>query len=854
VLLSQRKRKTGRLFETFQEIKMNPIQKLCVQQAGEPTVLQGNIAFAVGCVRAGIHAVDGYPGTPSTEVIDKGLSFVQDMICVGWSVNEAVAVGMGHGHSLSGSDCVVTMKIPGLFQAGDAVSSSAFFNAERGALVYYIASDFTPSSTQHLVDPRPFLKSCFMPVLEPRNHQEMHEAAELAADTARRFNSPVAIIASGTLCHSEGLVRLNPLKKREKVELSAPLKTFNTLPVIARKDYDVTVKTRLPALIEMVESSPLNTREKGSGKIGVITYGVSDIMVREMKLSLGVDIDILSLGFTFPLPIRLIRKFYDSIAGPVYVVEDGYRYLQDELERNGMAVQGKEMTDTLTEWTPELIAARMGYSSQAPAERDIEPLMRPPMICAGCPYRLFGEEVRLLKKKKKLETVFGDIGCNTLLYFMDAVDTNLCMGASEPNRAGYVLSSPGKVSRCISLLGDGTECHSGMDGTRNSLFRKVPGVKVVLDNNWTAMTGGQPGPTSPENLAGQPNTFDLQGSLKAHGAEVIVVNGYDRKAIKKALPAALEDAEDGVFTTLVVTGTCIRKMTRSAYGTVMTVDEEACKRCGLCQICPGIQADREGLPSYNNFCTGCVSQGSACAQMCPTGALIPAEKSTATVKEKVDRIAPPRDVVLPPLDTLALPKKLSVAIRGVGGQGNLFFGRVLTRLAFLAGYGDTNVVKGETHGMAQMGGPVISTFSCGKVCSPHLPAGTADCLVSMELSEILRPGFTHMLRPGGTILLAKTRVYPYGIDEKSYPSRERILESLEGFKVVEVDVLQRAIDLGDETGRSANVVMIGALSTLAPFSYFPVEYWLQALKNVSPKDSVWAANHAAFNSGREMMS
>ncbi len=115
---------------------MNPIKKICTQDAGTPTVLQGNIAFAAGCVRSGIHAVDGYPGTPSTEVIDKGLSQVQDMITVAWSVNEATAAAMGHGHSLGGNDCIVTMKIPGLFQAGDPFTSGAVFNDDRGAVVY----------------------------------------------------------------------------------------------------------------------------------------------------------------------------------------------------------------------------------------------------------------------------------------------------------------------------------------------------------------------------------------------------------------------------------------------------------------------------------------------------------------------------------------------------------------------------------------------------------------------------------------------------------------------------------------------------------------------------------------------
>ena len=152
-------------------MKNNEFKTLCLADPGEKVVLQGNIAFAVGCVRAGIHCADGYPGTPSSEVIDRGLSQVQDMIKVGWSVNEAVAVGVAFGHTLGGEDSVVTMKIPGLFQAGDLFTSSAFFGDPKGALIYYIASDFVPSATQHVIDPRYLFKSTMLPVLEPKDHQ-----------------------------------------------------------------------------------------------------------------------------------------------------------------------------------------------------------------------------------------------------------------------------------------------------------------------------------------------------------------------------------------------------------------------------------------------------------------------------------------------------------------------------------------------------------------------------------------------------------------------------------------------------------------------------------------------------------
>jgi indolepyruvate ferredoxin oxidoreductase alpha subunit len=829
----------------------NSVRQLCEAPAGQAEILQGNMAFATGCVRGGLHAADGYPGTPSSEVIDKGLAHVQDLIKVGWSVNEAVASAVGHGHSMAGRDCVVTMKIPGLFQAGDIFTSGALFVLERGALVYYIASDFTPSSTQHTIDPRYLFKSCFVPVFEPRNHQEMHESAALAAEISRAYRTQVVVMPNGNLCHSEGLIHLMPIQKREPVQMPESLKSFNVLPNVARKNYDVVMTERMPALMKMVEESPLNKWEKGSGKIGVITYGIGDMYVREVKESLGADIDILSLAFTNPLPMKLIRDFCESIHGQIFVIEDGYRYLQEVVENMGFRVDGKEPFSKLTEWSPALVAEKLGLMSHEQKQNAVA-IPRPPVICAGCPYRLFAEEIALQKKKKAVDVVFGDIGCNTLLYFMNALDTGLAMGASEAERMGYVLSRPEQAGRCISLIGDGTECHSGLDATRNAVYRNVPGVKVILDNSWTAMTGGQSSPTSPENMAGEKIRFDLPESLKAHGAKVVTVGAYDKKNVRKSLKAALADAANGVFTTLVVNdGVCVQKVSASSQR--VYVEPEACKQCNVCLICPGIELDENGIPVVNNLCTGCGGSAPACVQSCPYNVLKVVDLKDLNLPAAPSFAEPPQEIAIPAVPKENFPARLSVAIRGVGGQGNLFFGSVLSKLASFAGYDETNIIKGETHGMAQMGGPVISTFACGNVSSPVLLPGTADCLIVMEKSEVLRPDFLEMLKPGGTVVLADTKIVPQGLPEDQYPTDEQIHACLSQYHVVEVDVLGKALELGDRTGRTANVVMMGILSVLPPFDSFPPEMWLAALKKANSKPIVWAANYVAFNAGRDAL-
>ena len=830
------------------------IRELCEEKENTPYVVQGNIAFASGCVRAGIDAVEGYPGTPSTEVIDKGLAKVQDKIHVGWAVNEAVAASMGVGVSLAGKDAVVTMKIPGVFQAGDVFTSASSYSVERGGLVFYIASDFTPNSTQHLVDPRYLYKSCFLPVFEPRNHQEMHDAAKIAVEISREFKTAAVVHASGLLCHSEGLIRLMPQEKRPEAPVG-DFKAMNSLPGNARKSFDRIMDERMPKLQAYVDNSPLNKEYEGAGKKGVITYGSGALYMEEYRAVVDSTVDVLSLAFTNPLPMEKIKAFVRRIraqGGEVYVLEDGYRFVEESCLMAGLSVIGKSVYTKTTEWNFAGIVEFLGGKCEK-MQADVMPMPRPPMICAGCPYRLVGILLSRLRKQDKIDAIFGDIGCNTLLYFMNASDTCLAMGASESMRAGYVAVKPEKQGRVVSLLGDGTECHTGLDATRNSLFHHIGGLKIILDNEWIAMTGGQASPTSPVNLGGQASPFNLVQALEAEGAECLVADAYNYKELQVKLKEALEKASHGdKLIVLIIKGTCIRKVPAGEKKARPELDPAKCISCGSCLICPGIHFDDKKKPVWNNLCTSCASGSAVCMQMCPKGAIQQADKEIAMkcAGQKECLLIAPQEIICEEVKRENLPKRLSLAIRGVGGQGNLFFGKVLARLAFLAGYGNENIVKGETHGMAQMGGPVISTFACGYAYSPELAPFSADCLIVMEKSEVLRPGFLSMLKKGGTVILAETKVLPQGQSMKSYPADTAIDNALKDFQVLHADVLAKALSLGDKQGKCANVVMLGMLSKTAPFSSIPESIWLKALKGLSPKPEIWEINYKAFMLGR----
>ncbi len=825
--------------------------------AGTAYIMQGNAAFALGVIHAGYHAATGYAGTPSTEVIDRTLAHAQNVMKVGWSVNEAVAVSTGVGHAIAGDDALVTMKIPGVFQAADAITTSAFFSGDSGALVIFAATDYVPASTQHVIDSRHFFASSRLPVLEPRNHQEMYDISRAAADLSRKYNTPIIILASGILCHSEALIRTNNPRKIEKRKLPDTLHDWMLLPTIARQNYNNTTRERIPEIQKWAETSELISESKGTDDWGIIVCGNTEGIVREALNGLNLNPSILSLGITNPIPQKRISEFCNRLSGKIFVIEDGDRFLEEKIRLLGLNIVGKDDQSVLTIWTPENVVEYFTKHLDLPESPKIqipnlEPLPRPPSICPGCSYKAFALSVARLKRQKKIYASFGDIGCSTLLFFNNALDTVSCMGASDPMRQGFVLSRPDMAHKVISVIGDSTECHSGMDGTRNAIFRNIPGVKVILDNYSTAMTGQQPAPSSKENLSGQPIQFNLHKAIESEGGRTVVVDAYNVKEVDKALKEALKLAEEKVFTTLILEGECIHNIEKSKLTRDLEFDYDNCKNCDLCNICPGIETDDEKTPSFTSLCSNCASSSQVCLQQCPFDAI---KLINENGKNNIDipLIEIPTFAKPVKMDISKLPESLKIAIRGIGGQGNLFFGKVLTEVAMRTPYADTHIIKGDTLGMAQLGGSVISTFSCGNVFSSNLAPHSTDVLVVMEQSEVLRPGFIDLLKPDGTIILNKFSALPINAKKEDYPNIKSIKKVLNQYKIININANQIALDMNDKSGISTNVIIIGLLSMIDPFSKIPTEIWQSSILELSPNDYFKSMNLSAYFRGRELL-
>jgi indolepyruvate ferredoxin oxidoreductase beta subunit len=183
----------------------------------------------------------------------------------------------------------------------------------------------------------------------------------------------------------------------------------------------------------------------------------------------------------------------------------------------------------------------------------------------------------------------------------------------------------------------------------------------------------------------------------------------------------------------------------------------------------------------------------------------------------------------------------NVSLVGVGGQGILLTSDILALAAMHAGL---DVKKSEIHGMSQRGGSVISQVRFGtKVCSPIVPDGESDILVAFERTEALR--YAHLAKPGAKILVNDMERIPVTVSSGLQPPARDVNQRLAAYPGL---MLINANPLAVKAGnlRAANVVVMGALSTLVPFDE---EHWQAAMRQRIPTELL-DVNLRAFDLGR----
>jgi len=447
-------------------------------------LLSGDEAIALAARHAGVALMTGYPGTPSTEIVE---SFVQLGGKGQWAPNEKVAFEVAIGASFGKARTMVTMKHVGLNVAADPLFTAAYAQIE-GALVVVSADDPGMASSQNEQDNRHYAVAAGVPMLEPSDSQEAYEYTRLAIEISERWLTPVLLRLTTRVCHSKTVVHswiagsdFPEAAYTPKIALRVMIPA-NARPAHRR------LRGKLTEMAHWNEAEGPHRLIGGSSSLGIICSGVSFMHVREA----APDASVLKLGMTYPLPLKTIANFAKSVDRCV-VIEEGDPWLVDAIRASGTDVEGKDPMYRFG----ELDVARVRRILAGDVSHEFTPPRgKPPELCPGCPHRAVYAALKNLKC-----IVQGDIGCYSLgaLPPYEAMESLVCMGAAIGMGLGlrHVLPSD-EARRVVSVIGDSTFVHSGITGLVEMVYNPPPDghVLLILDNGTTAMTGMQEHPAT----------------------------------------------------------------------------------------------------------------------------------------------------------------------------------------------------------------------------------------------------------------------------------------------------------------------------------------------------------------------
>jgi indolepyruvate ferredoxin oxidoreductase, alpha subunit len=586
-------------------------------------LMSGNEAIARGAWETGVTIATGYPGTPSTEILEFARSYKEDIYCE-WSPNEKVALEVAAGASLAGARCIVTMKHVGLNVAADPLMTLAYIGTV-GGLAICVADDPGMHSSQNEQDTRHYARFAKVPILEPSDSQEAKDFISLAMEISETHGTPVLLRSTTRVSHSSGAVSLGDRRPATRpIGFQKDPRKFVPIPLYARP-MRVRLEDRLAALTAAANASAANRIEWGDRSVGIIAEGIAYQYVREI----APEASVLKIGWVWPFPDDLIRQFAAGVR-KLIIVEELDPILEEHVRSLGIACEGKSLVPNIGELSADRLASALGKGTpraSAPVDADLP--ARPPVLCPACPHR------GIFHALGKFDvTVTGDIGCYSLGVFppLKRIDTILCMGAgismahgmqkAAEARGGLLAGAgpeaapEGKPRKVVGIVGDSTFFHSGITGLLDIAYNKGAATIIVVDNRTTAMTGHQEHPGTGRTLRGEQTiSATVEDFGRACGMKnIATVDPYDVKETTDAIRTALQSEEPW----LIVARSPCPLSTKKNPGPARQVDQELCKKCKACLRlgCPAIEWVNDEIHVNELLCGGCA----LCEKVCKEGA------------------------------------------------------------------------------------------------------------------------------------------------------------------------------------------------------------------------------------------
>lgn len=456
-------------------------------------------AVAYAAFDAGIKAVFGYPGTPSTEGFERAEALIREEAAgrrAHWAANEKVAYELGLGVSYTGHRVLVTMKHVGLNVAMDAFVNSAMTGVQ-GGFVVLVADDPGMHSSQNEQDSRYLADFANVPCLEPATVQEAYDCTRRAYDLSERLKVPVMLRLVTRVAHCRG-----PIERRAGLPVRSvglpqgeDRRGWVLLPRNAREQYQK-LRDKIPEMRHGMEA--YNRLVPGRTRMGVVVAGMGRALFAELGREAPHLLDAVRLEISgYPISQNLFDIFL-SQCDHILVFEESYPYIEDQLRNHAVHTRIRGRRDGTISLTGELAPREMRSALGLGQEVGKTPVPiaappRPPRFCDGCghvdAYAALKEA--LARVGAPDARVFGDIGCYAMGAGepLDAMHTCVEMGASLGMALGAAFAG---LTPAVAVIGDSTLIHSGLPGL-TALARTTANVTlIVLDNRTVAMTGQQP--------------------------------------------------------------------------------------------------------------------------------------------------------------------------------------------------------------------------------------------------------------------------------------------------------------------------------------------------------------------------